>query len=110
MRICFKLIIALFLSIMCGISHAEKLETFRLVTDASSLQEGDKVIIVNQAAKAALSTTCNSSSIDGTEISFDGDVVVPTENVQLFTLEVRVLAGISKWVQNIYALLPRKKV
>lgn len=87
MRICFKLIIALFLSIMCGISHAEKLETFRLVTDASSLQEGDKVIIVNQAAKAALSTTCNSSSIDGTEISFDGDVVVPTENVQLFTLE-----------------------
>lgn len=58
-----------------------------LVTDASTLAEGDKVIIVNQEYSKAMSTTQNSNNRGATTIILNNTVATANESTQVLTLE-----------------------
>ncbi len=62
-------------------------ESWRLVTDASQLAVGDKIVITNQSANYALSTTQNTNNRAGTSITSNGNTITINNNVQLITLE-----------------------
>lgn len=60
---------------------------YELVTDASTLAAGDKVIIVNADAMKALSTTQNSNNRGATNFAFNGDkTITPGEKVAIMEL------------------------
>lgn len=61
-------------------------DSFKLVTDASALADGDEIIIVNAAGGQALSTTQQTNNRRGTEVEAVDDVIEPGENVQIITL------------------------
>ncbi len=62
-------------------------QTWTLVTDASTLQAGDKVVIVAKNADFALSTTQNSNNRGQASVNKSGENVSWTESVQELTLE-----------------------
>lgn len=69
-------------------------EVYTLVTDASQLKIGDKVIIAAQSANYAISTTQNSNNRGQASITKkDGTIVNPGDDVQLFTLENGATTG-----------------
>ena len=67
--------------------------SFVLVTDASTLKAGDKVIITNSKTagsltSVAMSTTQNTNNRGETEVTIvDGPKITPSASVQVFTLE-----------------------
>ncbi len=75
---------------VCG----TKFSGYVLVTDASTLQVGDKIIIVAAGYNFALSTNQKSSNRGQVEITKSGDTVVsPASDVQIITLEAGTKDG-----------------
>lgn len=71
-----------------GFTKKESDEVYTLVTDASSLKIGDKVIIAAATANFAISTTQNTSNRDAASVTKkDNTIVNPGKDVQVFTLE-----------------------
>lgn len=63
-------------------------EVYTLVTDASTLKIGDKVIIAASGSNYAISTTQNNNNRAQTAITKTGNTIVnPGKDVQVFTLE-----------------------
>lgn len=60
---------------------------WKLVTDASSLTIGDKVIIVSTTSKVAMSTTQNSNNRGQTSVTIKDDICTINDNVQQLSLE-----------------------
>lgn len=62
--------------------------TYNKVTDAASLKVGDKIIIVHEGSKSALSTTQNKDNRGATSVTISDNVIATISNaVQVLTLE-----------------------
>ena len=86
-------VIAQFNVDMAGIA-IEAPERWTLVTDASTLAAGDKIIIAAKDSDVALSTTQNGNNRGQATITKEGDYLVdPASNVQIITLEAGSTAG-----------------
>lgn len=71
-----------------GFAKKESDEIYTLVTDASTLKIGDKVIIAAANANVAISTTQNTSNRSQADVTKkDNTIVNPGNDVQVFTLE-----------------------
>ena len=71
-----------------GFAKKESDEIYTLVTDASSLKIGDKVIIAAVTADFAISTTQNENNRTRASVTKTNNTIVnPGTDVQLFTLE-----------------------
>ncbi len=71
-----------------GFAKKESDEIYTLVTDASTLKIGDKVIIAAANANVAISTTQNKSNRPQADVTKkDKTIVNPGNDVQVFTLE-----------------------
>lgn len=71
-----------------GFTKKESNEVYTLVTDASTLKIGDKIIIAAATADFAISTTQNTSNRDAASVTkTDNSIVNPGKDVQVFTLE-----------------------
>lgn len=71
-----------------GFTKKESDEVYTLVTDASSLKIGDKVIIAAADADVAISITQQTNNRAGTSVTKkDNTIINPGKDVQLFTLE-----------------------
>lgn len=68
--------------------------TYNKVTDAASLKVGDKIIIVHEGSKSALSTTQNKDNRGATSVTISDNVIATISNaVQVLTLEAGTSAG-----------------
>lgn len=77
-----------------GFTKKESDEVYTLVTDASTLKIGDKVIIAAATADFAISTTQNNNNRDQAAVTKTNNTIVnPATNVQLFTLEAGTKVG-----------------
>ena len=72
---------------------AEVAGTWTLVTDASSLEVDDQVVIVAVDYNYALSTTQNNNNRDQIEVTKSGTTVTINENVQILTLKEGTVDG-----------------
>ena len=71
-----------------GFAKKESDEIYTLVTDASTLKIGDKVIIAAANANVAISTTQNTGNRPQADVTKkDNTIVNPGNDVQVFTLE-----------------------
>ena len=61
-------------------------ETFTLVTDASTLSAGDRIVIANTEAGVAMSATKKTNNRDAVPITISGDNLTATAEVQVLTL------------------------
>jgi hypothetical protein len=61
-------------------------ETFTLVTDASTLSAGDRIVIANTEAGVAMSAKQNKNNRDAVPITITGDKFIATADVQVLTL------------------------
>ncbi len=61
-------------------------ETFTLVTDASTLSAGDRIVIANTKAGVAMSAKQNKNNRDAVPITISGDNFTATADVQVLTL------------------------
>lgn len=69
-------------------------EVYTLVTDASTLKIGDKVIIAASESNYAISTTQNNNNRAQASITKTGNTIVnPGKDVQLFTIESGTTTG-----------------
>ncbi len=75
---------------ICG---AYKLQNWELVTDANSLKEGDKIVIVAKDYDYALSTTQNNNNRGQAAVTKTGDKVTFGDDVQIITLEAGITSG-----------------
>lgn len=64
----------------------EKADKYTLVTDLSVLAEGDNVIIASADENYAISTDNSSTYRNATAITKDGDTIIPTATVGIFTV------------------------
>lgn len=62
-------------------------ESWQLVTDASELAVGDKIVITNRTSNYALSTTQNSNYRGRVGISSNNNTITINDDVQIITLE-----------------------
>ena len=77
-----------------GFTKKESNEVYTLVTDASTLKIGDKIIIAAATADFAISTTQNKSNRGQAAVTKTNNTIVnPATNVQLFTLEAGTKVG-----------------
>lgn len=77
-----------------GFEKKDTDEVYTLVTDASQLKIGDKVIIAAQSANYAISTTQNNNNRGSASVTKTNNTIVnPGSNVQLFTLENGAASG-----------------
>lgn len=68
-------------------------EAWTLVTDASTLAIGDKVVIAAANYDYALSTTQNTNNRGSVLIEKDGDIITINNDVQILTLEAGTTSG-----------------
>lgn len=61
-------------------------ETFTLVTDASTLSAGDRIVIANTEVGVAMSATKKTNNRDAVPITISGDNFTATADVQVLTL------------------------
>lgn len=61
-------------------------ETFTLVTDASTLSAGDRIVIANTEAGVAMSAKQNKNNRAAVPITISGDNFIATADVQVLTL------------------------
>lgn len=61
-------------------------ETFTLVTDASTLSAGDRIVIANTEAGVALSTTQNKNNRGSVPVTISDGILTATDEVQVLTL------------------------
>ena len=77
-----------------GFTKKESDEVYTLVTDASTLKIGDKIIIAAATADFAISTTQNTSNRGRATVTKTNNTIVnPGTDVQLFTLEAGTKVG-----------------
>lgn len=77
-----------------GFTKKESDEVYTLVTDASTLKIGDKIIIAAATADFAISTTQNNNNRAQAAVTKTNNTIVnPATNVQLFTLEAGTKVG-----------------
>ena len=76
---------------LCMGASAYAADTYSLVTDATTLADGDKIIIVS--GTKALGTTQNSNNRNAVDVTVANDAVEPGTNVQIITLESSETAG-----------------
>lgn len=77
-----------------GFAKKESDEIYTLVTDASTLKIGDKIIIAAATADFAINTTQNKNNRDRAAVTNTNNTIVnPGTNVQLFTLEAGTKVG-----------------
>ena len=77
-----------------GFTKKESDEVYTLVTDASTLKIGDKIIIAAATADFAISTTQNSNNRAQAAVTKTNNTIVnPGADVQLFTLETGTKVG-----------------
>lgn len=76
-----------------GFTKKESDEVYTLVTDASTLKIGDKVIIAAATADFAISTTQNNNRGRAAVTKTNNTIVNPATDVQLFTLEAGTKVG-----------------
>ncbi len=67
--------------------------TYTLVTDASALKAGDRVIIVASDYSYALSTTQNGNNRGQAAVTKNNNTIVPGADVQVLTLEAGTTSG-----------------
>ena len=77
----------LLLMMWCSVGFAAAGDNFTLVTAESELKAGDVIIIVNQSAKMALSTTQKSSSRGASSVTITGNNITSANDTQEITLE-----------------------
>lgn len=89
MKLLFRILFLCVYIAWSGVAHSQDGTVFSLVRDASELKDGDVVVIVNKAAKVALSTEASSgSSIAPVTVSIDdNDGVTVNAKVQFFYLK-----------------------
>lgn len=92
-----KLLLSLSLAIGFGLGASA--DTYKLVTDASTLSAGDKIIIVNVANKQAMSTTQNTNNRGIAAVTITDNVIEPGTDVQVITLEEASTAN--QWNFNV---------
>ena len=80
-----SLLVVMALSLFSFSAMAE--EVWTLVTDASTLAVGDKVIVVANGSNVALSTTQNNNNRGQVTITKTSNTVTINESVQVLTLE-----------------------
>ncbi len=81
---------------VCGEAESaggEETVKYELVTDASTLKAGDKVIIVAIGSDYALSTTQNNNNRAQTAVTKEGNYITPDATVQILTLEAGTTDG-----------------
>lgn len=77
-----------------GFTKKESDEVYTLVTDASTLKIGDKIIIAAATADFAISTTQNNNNRAQAAVTKTNNTIVnPGADVQLFTLEAGTKVG-----------------
>lgn len=77
-----------------GFTKKESDEVYTLVTDASTLKIGDKIIIAAANKNYAISTLKNNSNLASAAVTKTNKTIVnPATNVQLFTLEAGTKVG-----------------
>ena len=86
-----SLFVVMVLSLFSFSAMAE--EVWTLVTDASTLAVGDKVIVVANGSNVALSTTQNNNNRGQVTITKTSNTVTINESVQVLTLEVGNVTG-----------------
>lgn len=67
-------------------TETETAATASLVTDASTLQAGDQIIIANAAASYALGTTQNNNNRAAVAVAASEGIITLTSEVQILTL------------------------
>lgn len=77
---------------VCG-DELENKDVWQLVTDASTLQAGDKIVIVAKEYNLALSTTQNNNNRGQATVSKVDDTITFGDDVQIITLEVGTTSG-----------------
>ena len=77
---------------VCG-DELEHKDIWQLVTDASTLQAGDKIVIVAKDYNYALSTTQNSNNRGQATVTKVDDTITFGDDVQIITLEVGTTSG-----------------
>ena len=77
-----------FFSLIAAVLFAGSMmaDNFVPVTDASTLADGDQIIITDVDALAAISTTQNNNNRGVAEVTLADGIIVPGENVQIITL------------------------
>ena len=77
-----------FFSLIAAVLFAGSMmaDNYVLVTDASTLADGDQIIITDVDAAAAISTLQKSNNRGVTTVALTDGVIVPSENVQIITL------------------------
>ena len=70
---------------------------YEKVTDASTLEEGDAILIVNEGAEVAMSTTQNTNNRGSVDVTFaeENVIYVPSESVQKLLLVKRTDNNVS---------------
>ncbi|MGN0006921.1 MAG: hypothetical protein ACI35T_02360 [Alistipes sp.] len=77
-----------------NVSFSEEGDIYTLVTDASTLAVGDKVIIVAKDYDVAMSTTQNSNNRGQVSITKNGNTIdITDKDTQIFTLEEGTKTG-----------------
>ena len=75
------------LPVMASATAAAEGDTFELVTDATSLKAGDKVIIVAKDYGYALGTNQKSNNREAVSVTKTGNTVTATTATEVLTLE-----------------------
>lgn len=78
---------------VCTVCSAEKPEGYTLVTNASDLKVGDKIVIVAQDTNFAMSTDQKSNNRGQAAVEKSENVVTFGNDVQVFTLEAGTTTG-----------------
>lgn len=77
----FKFITLIITFLSCGYVYGEGGTNFCLVTDVSTLQEGDTIIIVNKSFSFAMSTSATTTSIKGIKITLEDNTAIANDDV-----------------------------
>ena len=72
-----------------------------LLTDLSQLYDGGKIIIVNEDATKAISTTQNKNNRAGTAVELKNDAIEPGSEVQIIIVEFGTGDNIGKYAFNV---------
>ena len=78
-------------------------DKYALVTNSTLLADGQHIIIVKADATYALSTTQKSYNRDAVAITANDGIIVPTEGVQIITLDSIMVEDAIKWELRVAA-------
>lgn len=101
-KLMLKLVSVLVLILTIGVGNVWA-DTYALVTDASTLAEGDEIIIVNDNATPtkALGTTQNSNNRAAVNITVTNGKITPGADVQIITLGTATISSTTYWTLKV---------